>query len=84
MQAVRGLTLTVEQRTINALHSATRALAERRNSLLKAPSRVCAESPCARGGPARSRQQPWSSCITNTTAPHDHRSKSTFTGKGSL
>jgi hypothetical protein len=49
MQAVRGLTLTVEQRTISALHSAT-----------------------------------WSSCVTNTTAPHDHRSKSTFTGKGSL
>jgi hypothetical protein len=31
----RGVTLTVEQRTINALHSATRALAERGNSLLK-------------------------------------------------
>jgi hypothetical protein len=29
-----GVTLTVEQRTINALHSATRALAERGNSLL--------------------------------------------------
>jgi hypothetical protein len=28
-------TLTAEQRTINALHSATRALAERGNSLLK-------------------------------------------------
>jgi hypothetical protein len=31
----RDTTLTVEQRTINALHSATRALAERGNSLLK-------------------------------------------------
>jgi hypothetical protein len=31
----RGVVLTVEQRTINALHSATRALAERGNSLLK-------------------------------------------------
>ena len=31
----RGVKLTVEQRTINALHSATRALAERGNSLLK-------------------------------------------------
>ncbi|MEN3263495.1 MAG: hypothetical protein V7646_389, partial [Pseudonocardia sp.] len=31
----RGVALTVEQRTINALHSATRALAERGNSLLK-------------------------------------------------
>jgi hypothetical protein len=31
----RGVTLTVDQRTINALHSATRALAERGNSLLK-------------------------------------------------
>lgn len=31
----RGATLTVEQRTVNALHSATRALAERGNSLLK-------------------------------------------------
>jgi DDE superfamily endonuclease len=31
----RGVTPTVEQRTINVLHSATRALAERGNSLLK-------------------------------------------------
>jgi hypothetical protein len=31
----RGTVLTAEQRTINALHSATRALAERGNSLLK-------------------------------------------------
>jgi hypothetical protein len=31
----RRVALTVEQRTINALHSATRALAERGNSLLK-------------------------------------------------
>ena len=31
----RGATLTAEQRTITALHSATRALAERGNSLLK-------------------------------------------------
>ena len=29
------MTLTAEQRTINMLHSATRALAERGNSLLK-------------------------------------------------
>jgi hypothetical protein len=35
MPAVRICTLTVDQRTINALHSATRALAERGNSLLK-------------------------------------------------
>jgi DDE superfamily endonuclease len=32
----RGGTLSAEQRTVNALHSATRALAERGNSLLKA------------------------------------------------
>ena len=31
----RGATLTAQQRTINTLHSATRALAERGNSLLK-------------------------------------------------
>ena len=31
---IRGVTLTAEQRTINALHSATRALAERGNLLL--------------------------------------------------
>jgi hypothetical protein len=30
-----GVELTVDQRTVNALHSATRALAERGNSLLK-------------------------------------------------
>ena len=35
IKKTRGATLTVEQRTINALHSATRALAERGNSLLK-------------------------------------------------
>lgn len=33
-------TLTVEQRTVNALHSATRALAERGNSLLKTTFKV--------------------------------------------
>jgi hypothetical protein len=31
----QGVALSAEQRTINALHSATRALAERGNSLLK-------------------------------------------------
>jgi hypothetical protein len=31
----RGVALTAEQRTVNALHSATRAVAERGNSLLK-------------------------------------------------
>ncbi|WP_214371479.1 transposase family protein [Pseudonocardia sp. H11422] len=31
----RGVVLTVDQRTVNALHAATRALAERANSLLK-------------------------------------------------
>ena len=31
----QGAALSAEQRTINALHSATRALAERGNSLLK-------------------------------------------------
>ena len=35
IKKTRGATPTVEQRTINALHSATRALAERWNSLLK-------------------------------------------------
>ncbi|MHA6632167.1 HARBI1 family protein [Pseudonocardia sichuanensis] len=34
-KAVRGQKLSVEQRTVNTLHSATRALAERGNSLLK-------------------------------------------------
>jgi hypothetical protein len=35
IKATRGQRLTVEQRTVNTLHSATRALAERGNSLLK-------------------------------------------------
>jgi len=35
IKKTRDTVLTVEQRTINALHSATRALAERGNSLLK-------------------------------------------------
>ena len=35
VKKTRDTVLTVEQRTINALHSATRALAERGNSLLK-------------------------------------------------
>jgi hypothetical protein len=34
-KAAAGKKLTATQRTINALHSATRALAERGNSLLK-------------------------------------------------
>jgi hypothetical protein len=34
-KTTRGAALTVEQRTINTLHAATRALAERGNSLLK-------------------------------------------------
>ena len=34
-QEHRGTALTAEQRTVNALHSATRVLAERGNSLLK-------------------------------------------------
>jgi hypothetical protein len=35
IKAARGQKLTVEQRSVNTLHSATRALAERGNSLLK-------------------------------------------------
>jgi hypothetical protein len=35
IKTIRGQRLTVDQRTVNALHSATRALAERGNSLLK-------------------------------------------------
>lgn len=35
IKKTRGTVLTVEQRTVNTLHSATRALAERGNSLLK-------------------------------------------------
>ena len=68
----RGVALTAEQRTINALHSATRALAERGNSLLKTTFKACAGSPCAPGGSARSPPPPSSCCTTNTTAPHDH------------
>jgi DDE superfamily endonuclease len=35
IKTTRGTALTVEQRTVNTLHAATRALAERGNSLLK-------------------------------------------------
>jgi hypothetical protein len=38
IRTIHGRTPTAEQRTINTLHSATRALAERGNSLLKTTS----------------------------------------------
>jgi hypothetical protein len=68
----RRAALTVEQRTVNALHSATRALAERGNSLLKTTFKGLRRVTLCRGGSARSPPQPWSSYTGNTTAPHDH------------
>src|SRR4051812_6633869 len=48
-----GRRLTDDQRTVNLLHAATRAPAERGNSLVKTTWR-CAGSACAPGGSARS------------------------------
>ena len=64
----RGRVLTAEQRTINALHSATRALAERGNSLLKTTFkglRRVTLCPWRIGGIAPPRS---SSCTTSTGA----------------
>jgi DDE superfamily endonuclease len=52
IKTTRGTTLTAEQRTINTLHAATRALAESGNSLLKttsAPRGAVLYPPCAAG-----------------------------------
>src|SRR3954447_20406854 len=47
VKKVAGQPLTDDQRCVNLLHAATRALAERGNSLLKTPSRRCAGSASA-------------------------------------
>jgi hypothetical protein len=69
---VRGTVLTAEQRTINALHSATRALAERGNSLLKTTFKGLRRLARARGESARSPPPRWSCCTTSTTENRDH------------
>jgi hypothetical protein len=43
IKKVAGRRLTVRRRTVNALHAATRALAERGNSLLKTTFKRCAQ-----------------------------------------
>lgn len=65
---------------MNALHSATRALAERGNSLLKTPSRRYVGSASARGGSARS-PPPHCSCPTTSTTG---RPDQLATGNGSV
>jgi hypothetical protein len=74
-----GQTLTVDQRTRNMLHSATRALAERGNSLLKTTFKALRRG-CIPGESAQS-PPPRSCCSTpSTTGPLDQIA----TGKGSL
>jgi DDE superfamily endonuclease len=63
--------LTADQRCVNLLHAAIRALAERGNALLKTSSRRCAGSVSAPGGSAPSLPPPSSCSTTCTTAPHD-------------
>ena len=85
LKNTRGTVLTAEQRTINALHSATRVPAECGNSLPKTTFKVLrAGSRCARGGSARSPPQRWFSCTRSMTAQHDHPTALTPTGKGSV
>jgi hypothetical protein len=79
-----GRRLTADQRTVNLLHAATRAPAERGNSLLKTTLRRYAGSATALGASARSLPPPWSCSTTNTTALHDQRASGTVTGNGSL
>jgi hypothetical protein len=61
------------ERTVNMLHSATRALAERGNSLFKTTSTALrrVRSVSVRGGSARSPRLPSSCSTPNTTGPHD-------------
>jgi len=63
--------LSVEQRTVNAPHSATRALAERGNSLLKTTFKALRRVSFCRGGSARSPPPPWSCSTTSMTGRPD-------------
>ena len=76
--------LTDDQRTVNLLHAATRAPAERGNSLLKTIFKACAGSASAPGASARSPPPPSSCSTTNAAAPHDQRANGAATGNGSL
>jgi DDE superfamily endonuclease len=76
--------LTADQRTVNALHAATRAPAERGNCLLKTTFKALRRVSLCPGGSARSPPPPWSCSTTSTAAPHDQQAGRAVTGNGSL
>ncbi|SNT03274.1 DDE superfamily endonuclease [Geodermatophilus pulveris] len=76
--------LTDDQRTVNLLHAATRAPAERGNSLLKTTFKALRRVSLCRGASARSPPPPSSSSITSTAGRHDHRPGPAVTGNGSF
>ncbi len=79
-----GGRLSADQRTVNLLHAATRAPAERGNSLLKTTFKALRRSASAPGASARSPPQLSSCSTTRTAAPHDQHTDRAVTGKGSL
>jgi hypothetical protein len=79
-----GCRLTDDQRTVNLLHAATRAPAERGNSRSRPPSKRCAGSASAPGASAPSLLPPSFCSTTSTAAPHDQHTDRAITGKGSL
>ncbi len=76
--------LTADQRTVNLLHAAICAPAERGNSLLKT-FEALRGSACVPGASAPSPSAPSSSCIISRAEPHDqHGGRQAFTGNGSV
>jgi DDE superfamily endonuclease len=72
--------LTDEQRTVNLLHAATRAPAERGNSLLKITFKALRRVASARGGSAQSPPPPRCCCTTSPTALPDQTRGGVDTG----
>jgi hypothetical protein len=67
-----GCRLTDDQRTVNLLHAAVRAPAERGNSLLKTTFKALRRVASAPGASAPS-PPPLTFCPTSTAAPHGRR-----------
>lgn len=73
VKKVAGQPLTVNERTVNALHAATRRWLSAATRCSRRRSPRCAGSACAPGGSARSPPPPSSFSTTSTTAPHDQQ-----------
>jgi hypothetical protein len=76
--------VTDDKRTVNLLHAATRAQAERGNSLLKTTFKALRRVSLCPGASAPSPPPPSSCSSVNTAGPHDHRHGRAVTGNGSV